>query len=829
VKYPDDYPNSSTKLVITTKSKQIQEWINKVGEIIDSSPASLKLNELLTQAMDLQKKKKAAKAKPKKAPRAEDMDASYFDDGLEIADHELELLKKKKRWRLKEEELRAQLKREKEKEKDSKTARVEQQQIFTSNAATGVLTNDLLKIMDESDKLGFSAEPIDDNIYRWNVKMFGFDPNSKVAKDLVDLKSKFGYDYIELDISFRMDLYPFYPPLVKVVRPRFIGFMMGRITSFEGFKLEKWDPVRDMSYYLELIKKLLEDYGRVNVDMAMNDKNKFTEGSYTRLEWLLLQLELLSDHFPRANLKYQIRKEDKYSTPSELVTTTNTAAPKPKEPTPAPTQPAVPGEKKEYWAKGTGYGHDSRGNSGWSVAAYIAAQKERDSQHEAVLDEIRGCLAKENAHKVAAEERQTRFLTIEESALVPVIEHYLNNDSLLDMERHVSLYKTLLGVVKAFTENEDLISLLDRLEHQKQSIYELMSRMHNQASIYMKVVNKGENKSVDGPLVHEILNTYALVESALMHYRKTHKQMDTAPVEYATNNNNSGLSAEEQKKQQHVKDEREYIEIMQQMQFDSADLSGTYQHYYKAQATDFASSKERVLRLAAETGNLSTSLPINLESSIFARMDEKRMDMMTAMITGPSNTPYSNGCFLFDIFFPKDYPNVPPNVWLRTTGNGSVRFNPNLYNNGKVCLSLLGTWSGAEGENWNKDTSTLLQVLVSVQSLILVPEPYFNEPGYERTMHTPEGRRQNRNYNENIFEQSIRWAMINQLRNPAYGYEEVIKAHFYLRKDAIFKEIEAWMETYNTNEFATAASKGRIETLVKELKEEIAKLKPPKK
>jgi hypothetical protein len=26
----------------------------------------------------------------------------------------------------------------------------------------------------------------------------------------------------------------------------------------------------------------------------------------------------------------------------------------------------------------------------------------------------------------------------------------------------------------------------------------------------------------------------------------------------------------------------------------------------------------------------------------------------------------------------------------------------------------------------------LLQVLVSIQSLILVPEPYFNEPGYEQ-------------------------------------------------------------------------------------------------
>jgi hypothetical protein len=51
---------------------------------------------------------------------------------------------------------------------------------------------------------------------------------------------------------------------------------------------------------------------------------------------------------------------------------------------------------------------------------------------------------------------------------------------------------------------------------------------------------------------------------------------------------------------------------------------------------------------------------------------------------------------------------------------------PNLYANGKVCLSLLGTWSGdSGGEAWNARTSTLLQVLVSIQSLIMVPEPYY--------------------------------------------------------------------------------------------------------
>lgn len=57
---------------------------------------------------------------------------------------------------------------------------------------------------------------------------------------------------------------------------------------------------------------------------------------------------------------------------------------------------------------------------------------------------------------------------------------------------------------------------------------------------------------------------------------------------------------------------------------------------------------------------------------------------------------------------------------LLTTGGGKVRFNPNLYKSGKVCLSLLGTWGGSAGEIWDKTASSAYQVLVSIQSLILV-------------------------------------------------------------------------------------------------------------
>lgn len=80
------------------------------------------------------------------------------------------------------------------------------------------------------------------------------------------------------------------------------------------------------------------------------------------------------------------------------------------------------------------------------------------------------------------------------------------------------------------------------------------------------------------------------------------------------------------------------------------------------------------------------------------------------LITGPEATPYENGCFEFDVYFPPDYPTSPMSVNLQTTGKHTVRFNPNLYNDGKVCLSILNTWHGRPEEKWNAQTSNLLQV-----------------------------------------------------------------------------------------------------------------------
>merc|ERR1711861_82477 len=99
------------------------------------------------------------------------------------------------------------------------------------------------------------------------------------------------------------------------------------------------------------------------------------------------------------------------------------------------------------------------------------------------------------------------------------------------------------------------------------------------------------------------------------------------------------------------------------------------------------------------TGLSDKDLPLSLSSTAFLRADESHMYSMQFAITGPEGTPYEGGFFIFNCFCKNDYPTSSPKVDIVTNGGGDTRcghgpggFNPNLYPEGKVCLSLLGTW-----------------------------------------------------------------------------------------------------------------------------------------
>ena len=167
---------------------------------------------------------------------------------------------------------------------------------------------------------------------------------------------------------------------------------------------------------------------------------------------------------------------------------------------------------------------------------------------------------------------------------------------------------------------------------------------------------------------------------------------------------------------------------------------------------------------------------------MFCRVDKDRVDMMKVMIMGAAGTPYAHGAFVYDLFFPNNYPQSPPKCLLTTTGGGTVRFNPNLYNQGKVCLSLLGTWRGSQTEMWDPKLSTILQLVLSIQAIIMSNEVYFNEPNYEHEMNTIPGEKKNRGYQNIVKYCNVKFAIIDAINNPPKGFETAIRRSFYLKK-----------------------------------------------
>lgn len=147
------------------------------------------------------------------------------------------------------------------------------------------------------------------------------------------------------------------------------------------------------------------------------------------------------------------------------------------------------------------------------------------------------------------------------------------------------------------------------------------------------------------------------------------------------------------------------------------------------------SSSSFMRRVAKEHKILRNSLP----SGIFVRTWEGRLDLLRVLMIGPSDTPYEFAPFVIDLYLGGSYPHQPPSAFFHSWTDGKGPINPNLYEDGKICLSLLGTWHADQrNESWNSTKSTLLQVLVSIMGLVLVRDPYYNEAGYDVHRETPE-------------------------------------------------------------------------------------------
>ena len=158
------------------------------------------------------------------------------------------------------------------------------------------------------------------------------------------------------------------------------------------------------------------------------------------------------------------------------------------------------------------------------------------------------------------------------------------------------------------------------------------------------------------------------------------------------------------------------------------------------------------------------------------------------MIIGPPNTPFENGILFFLIEFPTNYPYSPPKISYFS--NSRYRIHPNLYVGkskdnyfGKVCLSIINTWSGPQ---WTT-VMHIGSILLSIQSL-LCENPLHNEPGFEN-----ETGERNDNYNRVVMYDTFQNLILSHgFRIPEEFniFKNEIMNHLMEKKDTIKSKID---------------------------------------
>ena len=195
-------------------------------------------------------------------------------------------------------------------------------------------------------------------------------------------------------------------------------------------------------------------------------------------------------------------------------------------------------------------------------------------------------------------------------------------------------------------------------------------------------------------------------------------------------------------------------------------------------------TKETLKRIISDITDLVKN-PLH-DNGIYYEHDEANMLKGYVLIIPKNKCPYQYGNYFFTVEFPVNYPYSPPKMTYMTN-NGHTRFHPNLYRNGRVCLSILNTW---KGDKWTS-CNTLSSVLLHVATLF-TENPFLHEPGI--TESHPDFRR----YSKVIEYQNYETAIYNILGKtvilPEEFYEkfsDIVNENYEKNKDKIMEVLKS--------------------------------------
>lgn len=639
--------------------------------------------------------------------------------------------------------------------------------IFDESVVANIVISEFLDCWSWGKNQSTKIDLIDDNLFSWRIEI----------ENLKTLLYDYDVTFI-IELHFNKKLYPNYPPIVKVISPQLCDSLNHRIGNSKMTQLAYWTPTRSAKYIISRIKTILKKWVKMDNTPSIKYKNK----NVLDLESYLLKLSGTIDNVVQNDCIDEDENFIKFDIISKMKNT------KDKE----------KGDKKTYWKQGTGYGH--AGCSNWNPDEYVKLQAEKDANTEQLIGNIVSYLKKfDNTTDEFAE----LIDSISQSLLMQHIQLQFKHSSLLEINNRKSLFKLYFSLIEILASHKSIYLFDIKFGESEENLYTTLNSF--------KIILKNSlHLDGDNEFIKTMYNTLDCVvfpiyddcikSKSIDIKNETHTILDSIEKIYATTLTPLMF---------------EYTPILE------TNYHSVYKSMFDKDNKSGGTWKTCQKRLATELASLSCvgQLPINYESSIFMRVDENSPMIMRMLITGPKDTPYDSGCLIFDMYVDKSYPNKSPYCWFMN--HGGKRFNPNLYANGKVCLSLLGTWTAhSESEKWNEHTSSLLQILISIQSQILIDKPYYNEPSYEAHIGNPAWEKISDDYNDNIRLYVLTSAMRDLLKNPKLypQFEDVIINHFKLKKEYILELCDKWYSE------ALSINKKTYKSVIAEIKTELEKL-----
>jgi len=211
-------------------------------------------------------------------------------------------------------------------------------------------------------------------------------------------------------------------------------------------------------------------------------------------------------------------------------------------------------------------------------------------------------------------------------------------------------------------------------------------------------------------------------------------------------------------------------------------------------------SKDCIKRIISDIKDI-TKNPL-IENGIYYKHHEENMLKGYALIIANKESPYRYGNYLFEIDYPSNYPYVPPTITF-LTNNDHTRFHPNLYRNGRVCLSLLNTWSGDEWSSCNTISSILLHISSLFTNHALTHEPGIHDKTSQNVI----------NFDGCIDYQNIKTAIIDIIRTKEKS--NFFKINKFKNINILFKE--EILESFEKNKDEII---NYVKEKVKEIKED---------